>query len=312
MLQSPITYSTASMALAMHDGAGRKVGRPLKEKNSMMLKTTCGTAATHRKSTDAHLGESKSPKSPLETQASVDTNTESSRSCTSGIFLSDEDLSVCKQANTRQQSCEGTIRTPAVDLDVLPSVARKSMTTFISDDLVNFYGSCSIDADNLASKRENDPLWFEKSLENKCSCSPAGSGAASPPKTHRNLLLEMQELMEQMEEKTSGRDLEHPNSHTSNASVREATYISQRDFCGRVSTDDKFASAESASTVDSDESFDELEEEIEEIISFDDMLLNNMERQWCGRDFLMERMEEVAAMNSQDGESLPSQHYESF
>jgi len=56
-----------------------------------------------------------------------------------------------------------------------------------------------------------------------------------------------------------------------------------------------------------------MEEEIEEII--DDMLLNNMERQWHGKDFLMEHISDVAAMNKSsqdDGESLPSQHYESF
>ena len=240
----------------------------------------------------------KSPKSVLQQTESREYGSEEDRSLLGGrcsLAGQEESVSIVseKSSTTSQLPRPGfEEQAPAL----MRGVSRKSMTAFIREDWVECYASCTIDGPSSNATSTED---------------------ASPPASTRNLPLEMSVMMEQMtlQMEESLRDHKQQSEASHRDSNNGSNIASTRSYSIDNLDDLEVENHHPSSFTDSDagSSCDEMEEEIEEII--DDMLLNNMERQWHGKDFLMEHISDVAAMNKSsqdDGESLPSQHYESF
>jgi len=177
-------------------------------------------------------------------------------------------------------------RTDSQD-DIIPlvdDISRKSMTNVMQDEWKDCYASCVITESQCESMKDSmkSSSWPYHSLD-KCRCSHCTGGSdiasacstaattTSTSTTVRNLPLEMLELMEKMEEEM------HVSSSTRKITMCEDDHEDNRSFT-------------SAGTCCTDL------EELDDLI--DDIFLNNMERQWCGKDHLMEHVEHIASLNS--------------
>ena len=334
MFQSPIQCLSASMAVAMHNSSSEEQPPVVHDKKKKEEEEEeVGLTNLRLKSTDS-FGENDSPKSVLHTQESVPDASLKSLSTESDVTVLHESKKPRRTATAMPHS-----------------ISRTSMTTFIREDWVECYASCTVDAatsktkasglhstngdddhqngngnkSNSLGSGRRDALWFEDTVapqhdsnRTKCSCSGCQSqSGATPPTSNRDLPLEMSVLMEQMAlqiedsiESQQQQQQQQQESGSNKLSHRDSQLSLSSLHLDRLSSD--FLTEEAQSDSDSETAASDVAEEIEDIIDNEDMLLNNMERQWHGKDYLMEHIGSVAAMKSQDGESLPSQHYESF
>lgn len=322
MFQSPTQCRYAPMAVAMHNSV---IDTKAEEQAQQQQGKEASLALRLKQMSTDSLGENDSPKSVLHAQES--TTSESNHS-------SLDHLPEAKKAKR--------------------ILSRPSMTTFIREDWVECYASCTVEkketvkggrpssggattsatdnnnSNNDSMRRRRDALWFEDTVaprnDKNCSCSSCQSqittaSAATPPTSSRDLPLEMSVLMEQMalqiEDSIESQQQQQQQESGSNRLSHRDSQLSLSSLCNldRLSSD-FLTSQEDVADSDSESQQSDIvqvvEEMEEDIIDNEDMLLNNMERQWHGKDYLMEHIGTVAAMKSQDGESLPSQHYESF
>ena len=210
------------------------------------------------------------------------------------------------------------IRTPGVEEQV---VLERTMTIIDRDRWMECYATATTTAEedkpasqsNLHSPRSphGNDACFESNARAGTGCPTEGLQRA------KDLALDMSVMMAQTED--SMLDKMH---HYRQSSEGASSSTFQR--CGSDALlslpSSKSASFDSQITLGEGHSIGDLDmyapngeettTEVEMKDIMEDMLLNSMERQWTGRDVLMERMEVQALKNS--GRDLPTQHYESF
>ena len=305
MLQSPVHWAMpAAATLGGRDDA---------------LETIRTVVGKDDKESDSASVRLDTPKSVLEGPLSGSSSLDRIGSC------DDDSISSGRDAAT-------SIRTPGVDEDVLPRLDRlKTM----KNDWIECYASSTRDAGRLPPSSSSFET-AEETHDAMCSCPdcvprPAKARVGSPKRNRSSLVLDMTVMMAQMEMSMDSRR-HHPFAEDASPAAaapaadpahdlpRSCTVSAASSLDSIRSADFTAASEDAPAHPEDGASAEEREDEEAlrgEII--DDVLLNNMERQWTGRDFFMEHIDGIAARNlgtSQESDSLNQSYrhtrYESF
>lgn len=193
-----------------------------------------------------------------------------------GVHESMVSMSVDIDSHSSLPTVNSTLANDAIPL---ACTSRKSMTTVLQEEWKETYASSVLatGTGQEANVEDSDCPAVEVShcvtmaSTNTCVCSQSQSHM------ERNIPLEMAELMETVEDRMlqeSRKDVQLPSDHI----------------------EDTVSEPDSSAGTTGSESEDEAEQEVEDFV--EDIFLNNMERHWCGKDHLMEHVEQVASKNS--------------